>query len=93
MAPVVSVAPTASTLSPSAGQDTYLKSLASPPSLPPEALEQLLARARSLGIVLHHDAQVAGLLAALRLRADIPVELYAAAAAVLSCVYRASEEG
>jgi len=66
---------------------------ATPPSLPPEALEQLLARARSLGIVLHHDAQVAGLRAALRLRADIPVELYAAAAAVLSCVYRASEEG
>ena len=65
---------------------------AQPPSLPPEALEQLLARARSLGIALHHDAQVAALLAALRLRADIPVELYAAAAAVLSSVYRASEE-
>ncbi|MGO4702120.1 flagellar biosynthesis protein [Dyella sp. 2RAB6] len=63
-----------------------------PPSLPPEALEQLLARARSLGIALHHDAQVAALLAALKLRPDIPMELYAAAAAVLSSVYRASEE-
>jgi flagellar biosynthesis protein len=63
------------------------------PALPPEALEQLLARARSLGIALHHDAQVGALLAALKLRADIPVELYAAAAAVLSSVYRASEEG
>ena len=62
------------------------------PSLPPEALEQLLARARSLGIALHHDAEVAALLAALKLRADIPVELYAAAAAVLSSVYQASEE-
>lgn len=66
---------------------------ATPPALPPEALDQLLARARALGIPLHHDAQVAALLAALRLRTDIPQELYAAAAAVLSCVYRASEEG
>lgn len=64
-----------------------------PPALAPGALDQLLARARALGIPLHHDAQVAALLAALRLRADIPQELYAAAAAVLSCVYRASEEG
>ncbi|NKJ21171.1 flagellar biosynthesis protein [Dyella sp. SG609] len=66
---------------------------AASPALPPEALEQLLARARGLGIALHHDAQVGALLAALKLRADIPVELYAAAAAVLSSVYRASEEG
>ena len=66
---------------------------ASPASLPPEALEQLLARARSLGIALHHDAQVAALLAGLRLRGEIPMELYAAAAAVLSTVYQASEEG
>lgn len=64
---------------------------ASPPSMPPEALEQLLARARALGIPLHHDAQVAALLAALRLRQDIPGELYAAAAAVINSVYRASE--
>lgn len=62
-----------------------------PPSMPPEALDQLLARARALGIPLHHDAQVAALLAALRLRQDVPGELYAAAAAVLNCVYQASE--
>ena len=64
---------------------------ASPPSMPPEALDQLLARARALGIPLHHDAQVAALLVALRMRADVPAELYVAAAAVLNCVYRASE--
>ncbi len=64
---------------------------AAPPSMPPEALEQLLARARALGIPLHHDAQVAALLAALRMRADIPGELYAAAAAVLNSIYRAAE--
>jgi flagellar biosynthesis protein len=66
---------------------------ATPPALPPEALDQLLARARAMGIPLHHDAQVAALLAALRLRQDIPNELYAAAAAVLSYVYRAGEPG
>jgi len=63
------------------------------PQLKPEALEELLSRARTLGLPLHHDAQVAALLAALRLRADVPGELYAAAAAVLGCVYRAAEEG
>ncbi|WNL47282.1 flagellar biosynthesis protein [Dyella sp. BiH032] len=64
---------------------------ASPPSMPPEALDQLLARARALGIPLHHDAQVAALLAALRMRPDVPGELYAAAAAVLNSIYRAAE--
>ncbi|WP_266172197.1 flagellar biosynthesis protein [Dyella subtropica] len=64
-----------------------------PPALEAEALDELLARARALGFPLHHDAQVAAVLVALRLRADIPNELYAAAAAVLHCVYQAAEEG
>jgi flagellar biosynthesis protein len=62
------------------------------PALPPEALDTLLARARALGLPLHHDAQVAGLLCALRLRDDVPATLYAAAAAVLAGVYDAATE-
>lgn len=60
--------------------------------MPPESLEILLARARALGVPLHHDAQIAALLAALRLRDDVPVLLYAAAASVLAAVYDAAEE-
>ncbi|RAO77286.1 EscU/YscU/HrcU family type III secretion system export apparatus switch protein [Dyella jiangningensis] len=65
---------------------------ASNANLPPESLETLLARARALGIPLHHDPQMAGLLASLRLRQEVPATLYAAAAAVLSCIYDAAEE-
>jgi flagellar biosynthesis protein len=61
-------------------------------ALPPEALELLLARARALGLPLHHDPQIAAVLAALRLREDVPVLLYAATAAVLASVYDASDE-
>ncbi|CAM5459365.1 flagellar biosynthesis protein [Rhodanobacter lindaniclasticus] len=60
--------------------------------LPAQSLELLLARAKELGVPLHHDAQIAALLAALRLRDDIPVQLYAAAASVLASVYDAAEE-
>lgn len=60
--------------------------------MPPESLELLLARARELGIPLHHDAQIAALLAALRLRDDVPVLLYASAASVLASIYAATEE-
>ena len=63
-----------------------------PASLPPESLETLLARARALGIPLHHDPQMAALLASLRLRQDVPATLYAAAASVLSCIYDAADE-
>lgn len=65
---------------------------AAPVQLPPEAINLLLARARDQGIPLHHDPQIAGLLAALRLRDDVPETLYAAAASVLACVYEASGE-
>lgn len=62
------------------------------PGLSPDALNTLLARARVLGLPLHHDAQVAALLTSLRLREDVPPQLYAAAAAVLGCVYEAAQE-
>ena len=60
-------------------------------TLPPEALDLLLARAQAQGIPLHSDPQIAGLLASLRLRDDVPSTLYAAAASVLACVYEAAE--
>jgi flagellar biosynthesis protein len=60
--------------------------------MPAQSLELLLARARELGVPLHHDAQIAALLATLRLRDDIPVQLYAAAASVLASIYDAAEE-
>ncbi len=60
--------------------------------MPAESLELLLARARELGVPLHHDAQIAALLAALRLSDDIPVQLYASAASVLASIYDAAEE-
>jgi flagellar biosynthesis protein len=62
------------------------------PRVPAETLDLLLARARDQGIPLHPDAQIASLLAALRLRDDVPGTLYAAAASVLACVYEASGE-
>ncbi|MGA0588793.1 EscU/YscU/HrcU family type III secretion system export apparatus switch protein [Dyella sp. KRB-257] len=62
------------------------------PRAPAETLDLLLARARDQGIPLHQDAQIASLLAALRLRDDVPGTLYAAAASVLACVYEASGE-
>lgn len=59
-------------------------------SLPPEAIDMLLARARALGLPIHHDPQIAAVLAALRLREDVPATLYAAAASVLTSMYEAS---
>ncbi|MGH8157219.1 MAG: flagellar biosynthesis protein [Rhodanobacter sp.] len=61
-------------------------------AMPAESLDSLLARAQALGLPLHHDPQIAALLAALRLRDDIPALLYAAAASVLATVYDAAEE-
>lgn len=67
-------------------------SLPPAPTLSPEQLDQLLQQAREAGIPLHHDPQVAALLASLRLRQDVPPLLYVAAAAVLASVYRAAGE-
>ena len=61
-------------------------------ALSPESLESLRARAQALGVPLHPDPQIAALLAGLRLRDDVPVLLYAAAASVLAAVYDAAEE-
>jgi flagellar biosynthesis protein len=61
-------------------------------AMSPESLETLLARARTLGLPIHHDPQVAALLAALRMRDDVPTLLYASAASVLAAVYDAAEE-
>lgn len=61
-------------------------------ALPPEALDTLLTRARTLGLPLHPDPQIGALLASLRLRDDVPATLYAAAASVLACVYDAAGE-
>jgi flagellar biosynthesis protein len=64
---------------------------ATPVTLPPESLETLLARARTLGLPLHQDPQMAALLASLRLRQEVPATLYAAAAAVMACIYDAAD--
>ena len=61
-------------------------------AMPEQSLELLLARAKELGVPLHHDAQIAALLAALRLSDDIPVQLYASAASVLATIYDAAQE-
>jgi len=60
--------------------------------MPAESLESLIARARHLGLPVHHDPQIAALLASLRLRDDVPALLYASAASVLAAVYDAAEE-
>jgi len=59
---------------------------------PPKRVSLRLASAGEMGVPLHHDAQIAALLATLRLRDDIPVQLYAAAASVLATIYDAAEE-
>ena len=65
---------------------------ASAPGVSSQQLEVVLARARQLGVPLHQDPQVAGILASLRLDAQVPPALYAAAASVLACVYAATAQ-
>lgn len=60
--------------------------------MPEQSLELLFARAKELGVPLHHDPQIAALLAGLRLRDDIPLQLYSSAASVLAAIYDASDE-
>lgn len=57
----------------------------------PEAVERMLQEAERLGLPRHPDPATAALLAAVRLRPDVPAALYAALAAVLSRVYAAAE--
>lgn len=60
-----------------------------PAGVGPQQLDQVLTRARQLGVPLHNDPQVAGILASLRLDTQVPPTLYAAAASVLASVYDA----
>lgn len=53
-------------------------------------VENLLKHANALGLPVHHDPQIAALLVSLRMSADVPPLLYAAAAAVLASIYGAS---
>jgi flagellar biosynthesis protein len=55
-------------------------------------VDNLLRHAQALGLPLHHDEQVAALLVSLRMSADVPPLLYAAAAAVLATIYDASRK-
>lgn len=59
--------------------------------LDPDAVERLLQQAEAQGLPRHADPATAALLAAVRLRQDIPPALYAALAAVLSRIYAATE--
>ncbi len=56
-----------------------------------DQLERLLQQAEQMGLPRHADPATAALLAAVRVRQDVPTELYAALAAVLSRVYAATE--
>jgi flagellar biosynthesis protein len=55
-------------------------------------VENLFKHAHALGLPLHHDPQVAALLVSLRMNANVPPLLYAAAAAVLASIYEASRK-
>lgn len=61
------------------------------PDMDADAVERMLQQAERMGLPRHPDPATAALLAAARVRTDIPSELYAALAAVLSRVYAASE--
>lgn len=52
--------------------------------------ERILAAAAAAGVPLHHDPDLAALLAALDLDSEIPVEAFAAVAEILICLYRAN---
>jgi flagellar biosynthesis protein len=62
------------------------------PDLGPAELEAMQATAERLGLPRHPDPQLAALLAAVRLRDDVPDDLFSAAAAVLGAVYDASAD-
>lgn len=62
------------------------------PGVSPQQLDVVLKRAQRLGVPLHKDPQVAAILASLRLDAQVPTELYAAAASVLASVYAATTQ-
>lgn len=55
-------------------------------------IDNLLKHARALGLPLHGDPQIAAVLASLRMNADVPPLLYAAAAAMLAGIYDAAKK-
>lgn len=61
------------------------------PDMDAAAVERMLQQAERMGLPRHPDPATAALLAAARIRTDIPTDLYAALAAVLSRIYAASE--
>ena len=61
------------------------------PDVSAEEVEQMLQLAEHMGLPRHPDPATATLLAAARVRTDIPPALYAALAAVLSRIYAAGE--
>ncbi len=54
-------------------------------------VERMLQQAEQMGLPRHADPSTAALLAAVRVRQDIPSGLYVALAAVLSRIYAATE--
>lgn len=62
------------------------------PDLSADEVEDMLQEAERLGLPRHPDPDTAALLAAVRLRTDVPQELYAALSAVLSRIYAAAEK-
>jgi len=57
-----------------------------------EGVKAMLERAQALGLAPQLDPQIAALLAAVRLRDDVPPELYAALAAVVGTLLAAVED-
>ncbi|MFC3652635.1 flagellar biosynthesis protein [Dyella humi] len=62
------------------------------PGVAAHDVENLFRHAHALGLPLHHDPQIAALLVSLRMSADVPPLLYAAAAAVLASIYEVSRK-
>jgi flagellar biosynthesis protein len=56
-----------------------------------DGVKLMLERAQALGLAPQLDPQIATLLAAVRLRDDVPAELYAALAAVVGTLLTAAE--
>jgi flagellar biosynthesis protein len=56
-----------------------------------DGVKSMLERAQALGLAPQLDPQIATLLAAVRLRDDVPPELYAALAAVVGTLLAATE--
>ncbi len=55
-------------------------------------VERMLELAREHGVQCHRDPQLVGMLAQVKLGAEIPPALYAAVAAVLAMVYAVAEK-